>query len=146
MGSSGNADECRHIWIIAALLQREVSLVLGFFQTLGLCDDASGGNTIAVFHLYQTDALSGAARLADFAGLNANDLAVLGDDHQLGVVLHRKNVHHLADLGSGLDQGDDLGSASGTAILADLGALAETVFRDGEDQRLFNYDLDTYDI
>ncbi len=47
----------------------------------------------------------------------------------------------LAHLGGGLQIVDALGAARGQAVLVDVGALAEAVFSDGEDERFADAEL-----
>ena len=53
------------------------------------------GHLIAFLDVHQPHALRRPARLPDLARIDADDLALLGDDHQLGIFLHRENARPL---------------------------------------------------
>src|ERR1035438_3454467 len=70
---------------IPSLLKwQHVRLVGG--RLLGFRQDAGGGHLVAFLQIHQTDALRGAAGLANGGRLDADDLAVLADDHDVGIL------------------------------------------------------------
>ena len=89
---------------------------------------------IAGFYVHQADALRGTAGLADGAGFDADDLALFGNDHQVGVFFYGEDADDFADAGGGLHVDDSLAAAGGQAVVDKRGAFAETVFGDGEDE------------
>ncbi|HEV3470767.1 MAG TPA: DNA gyrase subunit A, partial [Pyrinomonadaceae bacterium] len=50
-------------------------------------EEGGGGDLVAAVGLHQADALGRAAGLADVAGVDADELAALGDDHHLALLL-----------------------------------------------------------
>ena len=66
---------------------------------------------------------------------SADDLPLVGDQHQVVVIGHLLDIHHAAVALGGLDGDDPLAAAALDAVLVELGPLAEAVFGDGEDGR-----------
>ena len=62
-------------------------------------------------------------------GLHAQDHALLGDEHQLVVVVHVRDADDLAVALAGLDVDDADAAARLQAVLVELGALAVAVAR-----------------
>ncbi len=96
-----------------------------------------GGDLVVVVEVEEADAGGGAAGGADGFGVDADDLAELADDHQLGGVVDETDADDLAGLfiRRGGFHVDDAGSAAGLeAVAVDVGAFAEAVFTDGEDE------------
>src|ERR1700693_338107 len=94
-----------------------------------------GGDAVVVVEAEQANALRGAAGLADFLGMNADDFALAGDDHDVGLFAHLERRHHRAVAVGGLQVDDTLAAARGDAILGERGALAVALLGDGKDQR-----------
>ena len=76
----------------------------------------------------------GAAGGADALGIDADDLAELADDHHLGGVVDELDAGDFADFGGGTHVDDALAAAGLEAVAVDVGALAEAVVGDGEDE------------
>ena len=74
------------------------------------------------------------AGAADALGVDADDLAELGDDHHFGGVVDELDAGDLADFGSGAHVDDALAAAGLEAVGVYVGALAVAVFGDGEDE------------
>src|SRR5258708_28038828 len=104
---------------IVILLQRQLALsvraVLAVFVRLR--NHSGGGDGVAFFHFDQPHTLRRAPCLAYLARFEANDLPVLGDDHDIGLFLRRKNRHHLAIALAGLHVDDALAAARGQAVI-----------------------------
>ena len=105
-------------------------MVLGVFWG----DDHGGGYFVVVVEVEEADAHGGSAGGADGLGVDADDLAELGDDHHFGGVVDELDASDFADLGCGLHVDDALAAAGLEAVAVDVGALAVAVFRDGEDE------------
>ncbi len=116
----------------AGLLQKRSLFGLGFGFFWG--DDYGGGYFVLGFEVEELDALGAAAGGADGFGVDADDLAELADDHELGGVVDEVDAGDFADLGSGLHVDDALAAAGLEAVLVDVGALAVAVLGDGEDE------------
>src|SRR6185437_9876707 len=114
--------------------RRYCLLQQGAFLLFVLLDDAGGGHLVAGLELQQTDALGGAAGLADLPRVNADDLAVVADQHGFRFLVHQQDAHHFAVARSSLDVDDALAAARLQAVFVHLGALAVAVFGDGKDQ------------
>src|ERR1700691_4753059 len=101
-----------------------------FFQDGGGCGDA-----VAFFQAQQADALRGAAGFADFAGVYANDFALAGDDHHIGIFadLKRRDNGPIAVGGFQVDHA--FAAARSDAVFGEGGALTVTLFGDGEHER-----------
>ena len=123
----------REALCVAAWLLEE-GAVFGFDLGFLGGDDDGGGDFVLVFEVEQLDALGGAAGGADGLGVDADDLAVLADDHELGGLVDQEDGVDLAVAGGGLDVDDALAAAGLQAVLVDISALAEAVGGDGEDQ------------
>ena len=114
------------------LLQEGAVFGLGFGVFGG--DDHGGGDLVVLIQVEELDAGGAAACGADGLGVDADDLAELADEHHLRGVVHELDGGDLAGFGAGLHV-DDAGSAAGLeAVAVDVGALAEAVFGDGEDE------------
>ena len=97
-------------------------------------DGHGGGYFVAVFEVEELDAGGAAAGAADGFGVDTDDFAELADKHHFGGVVDELDAGDFASLGAGLHV-DDAGAAAGLETVAvDVGALAETVLRDGEDE------------
>ncbi len=114
------------------LLQERSLFGLGFGFFWG--DDYGGGYFVLGFEVEELDALGAAAGGADGFGVDADDLAELADDHELGGVVDEVDAGDLADLGGGLHVDDALAAAGLEAVLVDVGALAVAILGDGEDE------------
>src|SRR5512146_2708932 len=97
-------------------------------------DDAGGGHLVAGLELQQADALGGAAGLADLPRVNADDLAVVADEHGFRFLIHQQDAHHFAVARSSLDVDNALAAARLQPVFVHLGALAVAVFGDGKNQ------------
>src|SRR6185312_7511580 len=118
--------------LLRHLLHRFVGLLFRFGN------EAGGGHAVVLFHFDQADSLSRAARLADFARIDADHFAVAGDDHQLGIFLHREDADHFAGLRGRLHIDDALYAAVGETVILHLRPLAVAVLGDGEDETAFD--------
>src|SRR6266850_6966110 len=65
----------------------KIGILLLFFFVFFL-QDGGGGDGIVFFKPQQTHALRGAARLANFVGMHADDFPVVRDDHHVGLFSH----------------------------------------------------------
>src|SRR3990172_11674062 len=74
------------------LLRRFLSL---FFRRL---NQRGAGNLVSPFSLHETHALRTSSCLPNLTGLDANELALLRDNHDLRFVFHRENSHNLSSL------------------------------------------------
>src|SRR5579872_4805557 len=92
------------------LLDREDFLAVAV-SILGIRDHRRRRHAVAFFERNQPHTLRGAAGLANGIGFDADHLAVLADDHQLGIFLHREHRDHLAGLIGGLHVDDALAAA-----------------------------------
>jgi len=97
-------------------------------------DDHGGGYLVVGVEVEELYAHGGSAGGADGFGVDADDLAELRDDHHLRGIVHEVDGGDLADLGGGLHVDDALAAAGLEAVAVDVGALAEAVVRDGEDE------------
>jgi len=73
-------------------------------------------------------------RRETWLGVDANDLAELADDHQFAGFIHEHDGCGFSDLRSCLEIADPLGAAGRETVFVDIGALAEAVLGDGEDE------------
>src|ERR1017187_3631189 len=119
--------------VLPSLLQWEQVRFVGG-RLLGFRQDAGGGHLVAFLQIHQADALRGAPGLPDGGRLDADDLAVLADNHDVGILLHQQNAHYAPGLVGGLHVDDALAAAGNQAVGCQRGALAVTVFGDGEEQ------------
>src|SRR5580704_3827868 len=101
-----------------------------FFEDCG-----GGSDAIAFFEAQQADALRRAARFANLAGVHADHLALVCDDHHVGILadLHGRDDRAVAVGGLQID--DALAAARCDAIFRERRALAVALFGDGEHQR-----------
>ena len=97
-------------------------------------DGDGGGDFVVGVEVEEFDAGGGAAGGADGFGVDADDLAELRDEHHFGGVVDELDGGDLADLGGGLHVDDALAAAGLEAVAVAVGALAEAVFADGEDE------------
>ena len=97
-------------------------------------DDDGGGDLVVGVEVEELDAGGGAAGGAHGLGVDADDLAELADEHHLGGVVDQVDGGDLADLGAGLHGDDALAAARLQAVGVNVGALAESVLADGEDE------------
>src|SRR5579871_3149512 len=101
-----------------------------FFQNRG-----GRGDAVAFFEAEQADALGAAAGFADFAGVDADDFAVAGDNHHVGVFADLQSGDDGAVAVGGFQVDDAFAAAGGDAVFGERGALAVTFLGDGEHQR-----------
>src|SRR5438067_12771 len=119
----------------ACLLQRQIALsvrltVLGFrFRNY-----TGGGYPVAFLHFHQSNALRRAPGLPDLGGFETNDLAVLGDNHQVALLLDGENRNHRSDARRGLHVDDALAAARREPVILQWRALAVAVLGDGQDE------------
>src|ERR1022692_2211452 len=119
--------------VLPSLLKwQHIRLVGG--RLLGFGQDAGGGHLVAFLQIHQADALRGAPGLANGGRLDPDDLAVLADDHDVGILLHQENAHHAPGLVGGLHVDDTLAAAGNQAVGRQRGALAVAVLGDGKEQ------------
>src|SRR6266851_33578 len=78
---------------------------------------------VPCFQAQQARALGGAAGLADLVGVDADDLAVRGDDHHVGLFGHLEGGHHLAIALGSIQVDDALAPAGGDAGFGERRAL-----------------------
>src|SRR2546426_1418344 len=101
--------------------------------------DYDGGcHAVAGLDLQQAHALGGAAGFADGAGVHADDLAVLADQHDFGVFRHLGDAHDFAVARGGLDIDHAGAAASLQAVFVGGSALAVAILGDGENERSFH--------
>src|SRR3954467_10082149 len=79
--------------------------------------------------MQQADALRGSARFADLVCVDADDFAVLADDHALGVFVHLHDCRDLSVALRGLDVNHALATACDQAVFLGVSAFAITVLR-----------------
>src|SRR5712692_3782555 len=106
-------------------------LLLFFF----LVEHGGGGDRILLVQSEQAHALRRAAGFADFVGVDADNLPVLGDDHHVGLFGHLERRDHGAVTVGGLQVDDALAAARGDAVFRERRALTEALLRDGQHQR-----------
>ncbi len=94
-----------------------------------------GGDFVAFFEAQQAHALRRAAGLADFVGVDADHLAVFGDDHDVGLFGDLQRRDHRTVAVGGLQVDDALAAARGDAVFGQRRALAEAFLGDGQHQR-----------
>ncbi len=97
-------------------------------------NDDRGGNLVFIFEMQQADALGGAAGGADGLGIDADDLAVLADDHQLRCLVDQLDGADLAVARSRLDVDNTLAAAGLQTVFVHIRALAVALFGDGENE------------
>src|SRR3984957_10392521 len=100
-----------------------------------LVEDRGGGYGVIAVEAEQADALGGAASFADFVGVDADDFAMFGDDHDVGLLGDLKSGDDGAVAVGGLHVDDALAAARGDAVFGESCALAIAFFGDGEHQR-----------
>src|SRR5580704_9783791 len=108
-------------------------LLLCFF--VFFVEDGGGGYGVIAVEAEQADALRGTAGFADFVGVDADDLAVFGDDHYVRLFGDLKRGDDGAVAVGGLHVDDALAAARGDAVFGEGGALAIALFGDGEHER-----------
>src|SRR5579863_789475 len=115
-------DHCRYCssvpWVFV------LPIAVSFFWR----DDDGGGDFVVGVHVEEADALRGAAGGADGLGVDADDLPVLADDHQLRGVVDQLNGVDLADAVGDGHVLDAAAAARLQPVLFDIGALAKAVF------------------
>src|SRR4029453_14604497 len=79
-------------------------------------EDGGRGDGIVVVEAQEPDALRGAAGFADFVGVNADDLAVFRDDHDVGFFGDLQCGYHGTVAVGGLHVDDAFAAARGDAI------------------------------
>src|SRR6267142_1102070 len=77
----------------------------------------------------------------DFAGVDADDLALGGDEQDVVALAHLQHADHGAVAAGGLDVADAFAAASSQSILLERRALAEAPLGDGQDLRPLLHDL-----
>src|SRR5262249_20373018 len=90
-------------------------------------DQRGAGHFIAHIGLDQTHTLRAATGLTDFSGLEPDELALLGDDHDLRLIFHRKNCNNLPGLLGRLHVDDALTTARLQPVSRDRSLLAVTL-------------------
>src|SRR5437763_16808978 len=85
---------------------------------------------VASVGLYQADALRASASLSNLSGLDAYELAVLGDDHHLGLFVNGEDGDDLAGLLRRLHVDDTLAAARLKAVGRYRRLFAEAALRD----------------
>src|SRR5882762_10272785 len=109
-------------------------LLLLLFVVLFL-QHGGGRYGIVVVQAQQADALGRAAGLANFVGVDADDFAVVGDDHHVGLFGDLQSGDYRAVTIGGLHVDNALAAARGDAVFGQRRPLSETFFGDGEHQR-----------
>src|SRR5438045_9420572 len=100
-------------------------------------DDAfDRDHSLALIHAEQSDALSGAPLNADTGDRQPDRLPLIGDQHQMIGFLHRKACNKSAVASLERHGGNALSSPSHGAIFIGTGALAVTLFADGQHELL----------
>src|SRR5260221_8015153 len=98
-------------------------------------EDGGGGYGVVAIEAQQADALGGAAGFADFVGVDADDFAVFGDDHDVGFFGDLESGDDGTVAVGGLHVDDALAAARGDAVFGEGGAFAVALFGDGEHER-----------
>src|SRR5580658_9416955 len=104
----------------------------------GFRNQARRRYAVVFFHPDQAHSLGRPTRLPDFARIDADHLAVAGDDHQFGIVLHRENPDHLAGLVGGLHVDNAFDAAVGEPVILHLRALPVAVLGNRQDHPVFH--------
>src|SRR6185437_3736664 len=108
--------------------QRLSAFIRGFgFVFRCSFDERSARHLVALIGLDQADALGAATGLADVRGLEADELALLRDDHDLRIVLNRKHRNDLAGLVSRLHVDDTFTATRLQSISRDRSLLPVTL-------------------
>src|SRR5581483_1388466 len=113
---------------VTSLQQRRLFVLARLFGW----NDHGGGYLVLIFQIEQAHALRSAARRAHSLGIDADDLAPLADDHQFAGVIDELNRVDAADARRHGHVFHALPAAGLEPVLFHIGALAEAVFRDGE--------------
>src|SRR5687767_10704424 len=100
-----------------------------FFVTLHKSDRH---NRVVVAEIHHSDALRRTSNRADIGGWRAQNLALLGDDEQLFVLVHLPNADDLAVLIGHLDVLDADAASAGDAILVERRSLGVALLCDRE--------------
>src|SRR6267142_2270938 len=114
-----------------------------FFVLLGKPRDGHG--TVVAFDVDQAHALRGTADGPDVLRRHAQDLSLLRDQHQLGIVGHVRHADHLAVPLGRLDVDDADAAARLQAVFVDLGPLAVSLLGDREDRAAGRQDFHGHD-
>ncbi len=92
---------------------------------------------VSGFDIEQAHTLRRTPRLADEFRFDADDLAVLADQHNFGVFIHLRDADDLAVPLRSLHIDHPFAAAGNQTILVSWGTLAISVFRNGQDERAF---------
>src|SRR5580704_677048 len=99
---------------------------------------------VNVTHALRHCALGCASGLADEFGFDADDFAVLADQHDLGIFGDLRDAYDFAVAFGSLYVDHAFAAAVGEAVFVGGGALAVSIFGDGEDERTFLADVFDY--
>src|SRR5205085_6799750 len=97
-------------------------------------DHHGGGHAVAWIKVQEANALGIASGLADLAVGNADDLAVLADDHAFGFFVHLHDRRYFSVALRCLDIDYALPAAGNQTVLLRIRALAVTVLGHGQDE------------
>src|SRR6266567_8843118 len=123
----------------AALRPSAVAIGFGSHQ-------AGGSELVAFIQIDQAHALGGPAAFADGAGIEARDLALLGNEHDFGFLGHAEHAHHFAIALRRLHVNHALAGARLLAILGDGGAFAVALLGNREDEFLLAHNFHAHDV
>src|SRR5438128_10934148 len=91
-------------------------------------EDGGGGDGIVAIEFEQANALRGAARFANFIGVDADDFSVFGDDHDVGLFGDLKSGDDGAVAVGGLHVEYAFAAARRDAVFGKRGALSVAFF------------------
>src|SRR5262249_29631382 len=120
-----------------------VAIAVSVLAVLGLLADMLDRDHVLVLGGVEYDhALGGAAGDADVLDRAADELALVGDQHDLVGILHREGGDELAVAAVDAHGDDAFTAATGGAVLERRGPLAVAVLRDGQHELLGRRHLD----
>src|SRR5262245_19961950 len=108
---------------------------LFLFFVVFFLQDGGGGDGVVFIQAEQANPLRGAARFTYFVGVDADHLAVLGDDHDVGLLGDLQRGNNRAVAFGGLHVDDPFAAARGDAVFGERRALAVAFFGYREHER-----------
>src|SRR5262249_53119933 len=115
---------------------RAVAVAVGPGRAFGVGNPGDRNHAVAVLDAQQGDALGFAPGDADVAHVGADELAAVGDQHDLVARRDRERRHDVAVARRHVDVGDARAAAAGGAVLVGRAPLAEALLRDGQEELL----------
>src|SRR5262249_8227166 len=112
---------------------RAVAVAVGPGRAFGVGNPGDRNHAVAVLDAQQGDALGLAPGDADVAHVGADELAAVGDQHDLVARRDRERRHDVAVPRRHVDVGDARAAAAGGAVLVGRAALAEALLGDREE-------------